>query len=144
MRTPRLWIALFLTLVLAACASNTNIVGRDPGTTLQLRDTKLDLPTTHSLKGTSFGNYEFKAQAPGHEPFYGLLPLNFKGAHLALDVLFFAPGAFFNLRGAFPFYEIDVANQTVRFKKKAGDEWTEVHPQSPQVERARAYFGERD
>jgi hypothetical protein len=142
MRALRISFIALLFACLAACATTTSIGASDQGTSLQLRGTKLDLPARHSLKGTSFGNYEFKAEAPGHEPFYGLLPLNFKGSHLALDVLFFAPGAFFNLRGAFPYYQIDVANQVVRFKKKDTDEWTEIHPKSPEIERARAYFGD--
>lgn len=141
----RLMQRLFLVSLLvwlAACSTTTSITASEPDTRLNLRGTQLDLPTSHSLRGTSFGNYEFKAQAPGLEPFYGLLPLNFKGDHLALDVLFFAPGAFFNLRAAFKYYQIDVANQVVRFKKKDSDPWTEIRPKAVEVERARAYFGE--
>lgn len=136
-------ILISLLAWLSACSTMTTITANEPGTQLNLRGTQLDLPVRHSLRGTSFGNYEFKAQAPGQQPFFGLLPLSFKGGHLALDVLFFAPGAFFNLRAAFPYYEIDVANQVVRFKKRDSDPWTEMRPKAAEVERARAYFGEQ-
>lgn len=129
-------------LLLSACASTTSITAHDPGTELNLRGTVLQLPAKHSLRGTSFGNYEFKAQAPGQDPFYGILPLQFKGEHLAIDVLLFMPAAFFNLRAAFKFYEIDVANQVVRFKSKESAEWTEVRPRPAEAERARVYFGD--
>ena len=52
------------------------------------------LPASQNMRGTSFGNYEFKAVDSGFDPFYGILPLSFKGGHLAADIIFFAPGAF--------------------------------------------------
>ncbi len=41
------------------------------------------------MRGTSFGNYEFKAVDNGVDPFYGILLLNFKGDHLAAAIIFF-------------------------------------------------------
>lgn len=131
---------LLLVPLLAACAAQTSITSPDPGTRLNIRGTELELPARHSLRGTSFGNYEFKAEAPGKPPFYGILPLSFKGEHLAIDVLFFAPAAFFNLRAAFPHYEIDVGAQQIRYRKKPEDPWTSVSPRAAESERARAYF----
>ena len=144
MRLLRRFCVLGLLFCLVACSAGTLIKGGQSGTTLNLRGTVLELPAQHSLRGTSFGNYEFKAQAPGLPPFYGLLPLNFKGTHLAMDILFFAPGAFFNLRGAFPYYQIDVEKQVVRFKKKGDMNWTEISPKRAEIDRARAYFGDKD
>ena len=141
MRYLRYCIVLSMLLVLAACASTTSITSPEPDSVLSLREVRLELPAQHRLRGTTFGNYEFKAQAPGQAPFYGVLPLNFKGAYLAADILFFAPATFFNLRGAFPFYEIDVSKQVVRFKRKAADPWTEIQPKQAEEERARNYFG---
>lgn len=142
MKQLRTLIAFGAFLLLSACASTTSMTARDPQTQINLRGTVLELPAQHSLRGTSFGNYEFKAQAPGQDPFYGVLPLQFKGEHLALDVLLFMPAAFFNLRAAFKFYEIDVGNQVIRFKSKASAEWTEVRPKPAEAERARVYFGD--
>lgn len=133
--------AFALVLMLAACSSTTHLSSRQPATTLVIDGRTLALPSDHEVKGTSFGNYEFKASAAeGGEPFYGLLPLQFKGGRLALDILFFAPAAFANLRGAYPFYEFDVAGRTVRYKRKQGDEWREYRPTQAETERARQRY----
>lgn len=76
------------TLLLAACSSITTITSPHPGTTVAVREKHLTLPASEKLKGTSFGNYEFKAIETGFEPFYGILPLSFKGGHLAVDIIF--------------------------------------------------------
>jgi hypothetical protein len=44
-------------------------------------------PRTETFNTTTFGNYEFRADTPSHEPLYGLLPLKFNGGYLALDIL---------------------------------------------------------
>jgi hypothetical protein len=103
----------------------------------------LDLPAQQSLKGTSFGNYEFKAIDADTPPFYGILPLKFKGGHLAADIILFAPAAFFNLREAFPFYEIDVKDGVIRYKEKSTDVWTEYKPKPEEAARAQNYFNNR-
>lgn len=86
--TPSLRLAFLqlAALSLAACAHSTRITAPDAGTTLHVRDTQLELPASHKLRGTSFGNHEFKAETPGHPPFHGILPLSFRGGHLAVDV----------------------------------------------------------
>lgn len=68
---------------------------------------------------------------------YGILPLAFKGGHLALDILFFAPATMFNLRGAFPFYQVDVADGVIRYKDSRDAPWMEYHPKSEEIARAR-------
>ena len=70
--------------LLAACSSMSTITAHDPGTRLLVKGKTVDLPVTQSMKGTSFGNYEFKA-TNGDNAFYGILPLKFKGGHLAAD-----------------------------------------------------------
>lgn len=82
------------------------------------------------MRGTSFGNYEFKAIDNGVDPFYGILLLNFNGDHLALRSSFFAPGAFFNLRAAFPFYEIDVKQRLIRYRTREHEAWTAYPPKT--------------
>jgi len=92
------------------------------------------------MKGTSFGNYEFKAVETGFDPFYGILPLKFKGGHLAADIILFAPAAFFNLREAFAFYEIDVKNSVIRYKSKKEDAWVEYRPKAEEAARAKTFY----
>ncbi len=137
-------LAVMATLLLAACSSITTITSPHPGTTVAVREKHLTLPASEKLKGTSFGNYEFKAIETGFEPFYGILPLSFKGGHLAVDIIFFAPAAFFNLREVFPFYQIDVEKNVIRYRKTEQDEWQEYHPKAEESARARVYFNEKN
>jgi hypothetical protein len=130
-------------LLLGACSSLSTISSTHPGTVVSVQGKTLDLPAKQSLKGTSFGNYEFKAVDADAPPFYGILPLKFKGGHLAVDIILFAPAAFFNLREVFPFYEIDVKDGVIRYKEKATDVWTEYKPKPEEAARAQNYFNAR-
>jgi len=132
---------LCLVAALAACSSMTTISSTSGQTRLALKNTTPTVPSTVKLKDTSFGNYEFKAIAPGHDPFFGILPLQFRGGRLALDILFFAPATMFNLRSVFPFYEIDAEQGVIRYKENQADAWMEYHPSAAESERARHYFG---
>jgi hypothetical protein len=127
------------TALLAACSSMTTISAHDPGTKLLVKGKTLDLPVTQSMKGTSFGNYEIKA-TNGDSALYGILPLKFKGGHLAADIILFAPAAFFNLREAFAFYEIDVQRGVIRYKEKASDPWTEYTPKAEEAAHAKSFY----
>lgn len=132
---------LGLVAALAACSSITTISSTQGETQLSLKHTSEVVPSKLTLKDTSFGNYEFKAVAPGSDPLYGILPLQFHGGRLAMDILFFAPATMFNLRGVFPFYDIDVQKGVIRYKMKEGDSWTEYTPTVEERERARHFFG---
>ncbi len=132
---------LCLVAALAACSSMTTISSTNDQTRLSVKHTTPVVPSTLTLKDTSFGNYEFKAVAPGSDPFYGILPLRFHGGRLAMDILFFAPATMFNLRGVFPFYDIDVDKGVIRYKMKASDAWMEYTPTAEERERARNFFG---
>jgi hypothetical protein len=134
---------IMLVLVLAlvsACSSMTTISSPHAGTTLALKDKAVQLPLSEKMKGTSFGNYEFKAVDDGAEPFYGILPLRFKGGHLAVDIILFAPAAFFNLREVFPYYEIDVSQRVIRYKNTPTEGWTEYKPKAEEAAHARTFF----
>ncbi len=137
-------VAGCIAVLLSACSSMTTISSPDAGATLVLRDRTLALPATTQVKGTSFGNYEFKATASsvgaGAEPFYGILPLKLNGGHMAADIILFAPGMFFNLRGAFRFYEVDLGNRVVRYKDDRSDPWLEYKPKPEEEARAREFF----
>ena len=125
--------------LLAACSSMSTITASDPGTRLLIKGKTVDLPVTQNMKGTSFGNYEFKATS-GDDTLYGILPLKFKGGHLAADIILFAPAAFFNLREVFAYYEIDVKNGVIRYKQKAGDPWTEYTPKAEEAAHAKSLY----
>lgn len=98
------------------------------------------MPRTETLTTTSFGNYEFRVQAPGRETLTGILPLRFNGGYLAADILFFAPAMFLNLREVFPYYEFDLEQWVVRYKDKNDKEWHTYTPIPAEVARAKAYF----
>lgn len=131
-------------VLLCACSSMATISSPHDGTTLVLRDRTLVLPATEKVNGTSFGNYEFKATEKndnaGAEPFFGILPLRLNGGHMAADILLFAPGMFFNLRGAFAYYEIDARNHIVRYKNNREDAWVEYKSKPEEEARARSFF----
>ena len=129
------------TAVLTACSMSTTISARPPAASLQVREKAYSaLPATDRIKTTTFGNYEFKAEKAGAEPFFGILPLKFNGGYLTLDILFFAPGTFYNLRGVFPEYEIDVDEQVIRYRSEASGPWVDYKPTPAETARARRYF----
>lgn len=127
---------------LAACSSMTTISASAPQTRMLVKhEPARTAPSSMRMKDTSFGNYEFKAQSAGHDPFYGALPLRFHGGRLAADIVLFAPAAFFNLRSVFPYYEVDAEQGVIRYKSDAADTWQECRPTAAERERARAFFG---
>lgn len=126
---------------LAACSTMSHVSSAAPGTQLAIKHQVPVVPSTVKMKDTSFGNYEFKAESDGHDALYGVLPLRFHGGRLALDILFFAPAAFFNLRGAFQYYEIDADKGVIRYKENANDPWMEYRPTTAERDRARQFFG---
>jgi len=127
-------------VAVSACSTMSTISSPQAGTVVSIEDKQLTLPAQEKLKGTSFGNYEFKAVQGDAPPFYGILPMKFKGGHLAVDIIFFAPAAFFNLRDAFPFYEIDVEKGVIRYRQRASDNWSEYRPKPEEAARAQNYF----
>ena len=133
-------VVLVSAALICACSSMTTISSRKDGTTLVLNDRTVQLPYQDKMKGTSFGNYAFKAVDSGADPFYGVLPLKFKGGNLAADIIFFAPAAFFNLREVFPFYDIDVANGVIRYRTVRSEAWIEYKPKPEEIANARSFF----
>ena len=141
--TPSRCIAIIAACALVACSRMSSFESPQSGTRLMIKDDAMTLPASRDLRGTSFGNYEFEASQADADPFYGILPLKFKGGHLAADIILFAPAAFFNLRSVFPFYEIDVAAGVIRYKEKRSDAWTEYRPKPEEAQRAREFFAGR-
>lgn len=136
--TKRMLSVMASAAVLAGCSAMTTISTTQPGGSVTVyTSTATTVPRTESFATTSFGNYDFKAEAPGFEPFYGLLPLKFNGGYLALDILFFAPAAFFNLREVYPYYELDVEKKQVKYRKSPTDEWSVFVPLQENVVHAK-------
>ena len=128
--------------VLAACTAATTISTPQSEVAVRIRDKSYaTLPASDKVPTTTFGNFEFKAEQAGQEPFYGVLPLKFNGGYLALDILFFAPAMFFNLRGAFPEYQLDLEKRVVRYRTGTAANWTEHQPSPAETERSKRYFG---
>ena len=129
--------------LLAGCSSVTTISSTSPDTTLVVADKTTSLPGSIRLRGTSFGNYAFRATdngAPTAEPVYGILPLAMKKGQMAASILFFAPALFFNLRGAFRFYEVDMQNQVIRYRDRERDPWMSYPIKPDEAARARARY----
>ncbi len=130
-----------LLAVLAGCEATTSLTTSQPGATVEVKKgTSSAAPRSETLTTTSFGNYEFRVQAPGREPLTGVLPLRFNGGYLAADILFFAPAMFFNLREVFPYYEFDLEQGVVRYKDKNDTEWRTYTPIHAEAVRAQTYF----
>ena len=130
-------------VLLSACTATTSLRSSDPSLAVKINDDAplvLKNPISKTYKTTSFGQYRFRATQEGMEPMYGLMPLKFNSGYLAADILFFAPAAFYNLREVYPFYEFDVEQGVVRYKKNESDPWISYKPTAAEAERARAYF----
>lgn len=130
---------LILSAALAACSAMTTLSARQPETKVTIvKSTGTAVPRSESFSTTSFGNYEFVAEAPGQEPFYGILPLKFNGGYLALDILLFTPAMFFNLREVYSYYEFDLEKKQVLYKQHPNEEWNVFVPLKADEEQGRA------
>jgi hypothetical protein len=127
--------------LLSGCAATTTINATQSGASIDVKSSpQASIPRTETYSTTSFGNYEFRAQSAGLDPFYGILPLKFNGGYLALDILFFAPAAFFNLREVYPFYEFDLEKKHVKFRSKEDEEWTVYVPLEAEASRSKDLY----
>lgn len=132
-----------LSIFLLACSATTSLQSSNPDVTVKINKAaaiSLQEPSTQTYKTTSFGQYIFEASKEGEEPMYGLIPLKFNGGYLAADILFFAPAMFFNLREFYPFYEFDVENGVVRYKKNETAPWKTYTATTEEIERAKNYY----
>jgi hypothetical protein len=140
----RVWPQIIVAIaggVLSACVATTTLSTTQIGATVDITSsTQSSIPRTESFHTTSFGNYEFRAQLPDGEPFYGYLPLKFNGGYLALDILFFTPATFFNLREVYPLYQFDLEKRVVKYKYTEREEWNTYVPLEAEVASARQIF----
>lgn len=70
-----------------------------------------------------------------------MLPLDLSGGNIALDILFFCPALFFNIREVFPEYEFDLSQRVIRYREKPTQPWTEYRPTEAETARAQRLFG---
>lgn len=143
MNAKHLLVLPLIAALLSACTATTSLRSSDPSLSIKINDDAplmLKKPISKTYKATSFGQYRFRATQDGLDPMYGLIPLKFNSGYLVADILFFAPAAFYNLREVYPFYEFDVAQGVVRYKKNEEDQWISYKPTADEAERAQAYF----
>ena len=135
----------FAFAALAGCSTVTRLEGASPGTTLAIRGIdRTELPRTEDLSSKATGQYEFMATTPDGKKIYGLLPLNVNGGTMAVSIIFFAPALLIGgFRDVFPFYQIDVENNVLRFKKKEADAWRQYQPLAIESDRSKVYFDTR-
>ena len=139
---PSRVLAILGAALLSACTATTSLTATPAGTTIAVKtSSNAAAPRTDHFGATTFGNYEFRAERAGSEAFYGRLPLKFNGGYLALDLLFFCPAMFLNLREPFPLYEIDMDQRVVRYRLKDTDPWSQYVPSARDVASARTVFG---
>lgn len=164
----RYLILLVVAVFLPGCASTAHLDSAQSGSIVRVKNTSLDkaapvqsgtgtvvatvassgklrnfsTPRDESIPTSTFGKYEFKAEHPGFEPLYGVLPRKFNPGYLALDILFFTPAMFFNLSGVYPYYEFDLEKRVVRYRGSESVPWQTYAPTLEQANLARAYFKE--
>jgi hypothetical protein len=135
---------LALAALASGCTTTANFAAPQQDATVEVKQTtQSNLPRAEVMHATTFGNYEFRATRPGAEPLYGRLPLRFAGGNLALDILFFAPAIFLNIREPFAFYEFDLDQRAVRFRAAEKDPWQTYRPNGVDIAKAKQVFGER-
>jgi len=137
-------LLLLAAFVLAGCATSVTLSSVPDEAHLVVAKSSISgtLPISTSIGRTTFGKYPFKVEKEGCEPMYGMLPLNVSGTAITMDVLFFAPAAFWTAQRAFPFYQFDLEKQIIRYKKGERDEWKEYPVTEQERSKAMTFFGE--
>lgn len=137
--------AIILSSTLMACTSIVTIRSTDGPSLLKINNKStinIGQKTQQAYPVTSFGKYKFKLTKKGRKPMYGIVPLKFNGGYLALDILFFTPALLFNLREVYPYYEFDIRERVVKYKKRESDAWMLYKPTETDIEHAKSYFSE--
>lgn len=134
---------LGLLLTISACSAKTSFEATQPNVTVKINQfspVNTNDKQQHEYKTTSFGQYRFVVYQDNEPQMYGLMPLKFNGGYLAADILFFAPAMFFNLRETFPFYQFDIDQKVIRYKKKIDAPWITYEPTEAEINRAKQYY----
>lgn len=138
----KLMIGATAAALLAGCSTMSRLEGTEPGTKLAIKDVaSSDLPRDEDLASKATGQHIFMATGPDGKKMYGLLPLRVNGGTMAGSILLFAPALFIGgFRDVFPYYQVDPANNVLRYKLKSQDEWRQYQPLEAETRRAKAYF----
>jgi hypothetical protein len=129
--------------LISGCSALTTLNSTHPDVKLSIQKQSLGvMPVSVDLRTTTFGNYEFKATRGDGKSLYGILPLKFNGGYLAANILLFAPASLFNLREVYSHYEFDLDKGVVKYRRAAGDAWSETRPTPEEAARAKRYFGD--
>lgn len=135
-------IITLICFFISGCTAMTTISSKQSNVSLTVQEkTYLSLPAKDSFSVKTFGCHEFLVEKEGYEPLYGILPLDLSIRNLILDILFFTPLMFFNLRQVFPYYEIDMDKKSLRYSYDA-IQWWETQIQPAESEYAKKYFKE--
>ena len=133
-------VFVFVVTILAGCATTASIESASGQSTTIRKVGQISASNTVEISDTTFGNYDFKVVGKNNKVMYGILPLNMHPGRAVLDVLFFAPGLFFNLRTAFAYYHFDADKGVVKYRNDPSDEWMVYSPSSAESTRAKRYF----
>lgn len=134
-------LIIFAVLV-TGCHTTSRISSTSDATKVRILKTGIygETPQTCGISWTTFGRYPLKVEKEGCEPLYAQLPLRVSGGAITCDILFFAPALFFNMQHPFPFYEFDVENKVIKYKRKENQNWINYHVPEDQQLRIKSQF----
>ena len=144
-RGVRSAIAGVLIFALSACMSTTTHRGPS-GYQIRVNENApipLDSGIEQKYSTTSFGQYKFKITKDGEPVMHGLMPLKMNFGYMVMDILFFAPAMFFNLRESFRFYEYSPEEGVLRYRQKADDPWIEYRPNADEIYHSKTFYGDQ-
>ena len=145
MKTTKPAASVALICLLSACTAVTTLSTTPPGGSVRIGNgASHNTPREASYNTRTFGYEEFRADAPGQVPLYGILPLKFNPGYLTASILFFTPAMLYSLREVYPEYEFDVAGRQVRFRKNPQEEWQVYVPTEEDARTAQAFFAAQE
>ena len=135
-------ILVTLAFMITGCQTTANFSSSSEPVKVRILRTKVngELPQTGAVPWTTFKRFPLKVEKEGCEPLYAQLPLRVSGGAIFCDIMFFAPAMFLNMQHAFKFYEFDVENKVIKFKRKQNQEWTIYHVPEDQQTRIKDFF----
>lgn len=140
---PKRTAMVLAAMLLAGCTAMSTLKSTAPDTEINVQKQAAGkAPLAVELRTTTFGNYEFRAKRADGKAMYGILPLKFNGGYLALNILFFAPASFYNLRELYAQYEFDIDENLIKFRGSDSEPWMMMKPTAEEATRAKRYFGD--
>lgn len=146
MRAMRIILVVVTTFALQSCASvhsDFSALQEDVYITVGKAKISGTTPLSGDIGRTTFGKYPLKITKEGYEPIYCYLPLKPSMGAIIVDALFFAPAAFFNVQGSLPYYQVDLANHTLSYRRDVDDKWINYSISKVEEAGSRAFFGDK-